>query len=83
MPYYEQEFPFEEIKDYEGDYFLSIEHLLVKGYTPNQIWSVVEADDNVFIYGPMHHYVNLIGYIATKEYHNMNTYYCESFSLDE
>jgi hypothetical protein len=80
MKVHEQDFPFDEIKKESGDYFNTIQEAMNAGYIPNQIWSVVEGDDEkVFIYGPCHHVVNLIGYIATKEYHDGETYYQEEF----
>jgi hypothetical protein len=78
MIVHETEFPFEEIKDINGNYFESATHALEHGFDENQIWSVVEENDT-FIYGPSHHYINLIGYIATKEHHDGDTYYEEKY----
>tara|TARA_R110002033_G_scaffold38659_2_gene78143 strand:- start:187 stop:522 length:336 start_codon:yes stop_codon:yes gene_type:complete len=85
---YKQEFPFDEVSrmdedgDY-GDYANNQQELRDRGYAESQIWSVVEADcddddldcHSVFIYGPSHHFCNKIGYMATKEHHDGNTYY--------
>jgi hypothetical protein len=72
------EFPFVEIKDENGDYFSGgITQVRVAGYDDNQIWSVTESDGTI-CYGPPHHYVNLLGHIATTERHDGNTYYEES-----
>ena len=95
MADYEEEFPFEEIRDngdIDGDYFYKIEQAreMVKqlGLTEgdNHIWSVVEGDgaDGVesLSYGPSHHYVNLLGYIITREAHDGETYYHETWERD-
>lgn len=37
-------------------------------------------NDNVFVYGPSQHYIDVIGYIATKETHDGETYYTEDES---
>tara|TARA_B100000787_G_C16031398_1_gene222929 strand:- start:297 stop:581 length:285 start_codon:yes stop_codon:yes gene_type:complete len=88
---HEEDFPFEEIRDEGGDYFYRISELLALGYVESQIWSVVSGDDEVdqngqrwiyFTYGPSHHYVNLIGYVATKEHHDGDTYYEEAMDMD-
>jgi hypothetical protein len=75
------EFPFEEIRRSDGDYFDTWTEAKSAGYLDNQIWSVVE-EDGVWIYGPPHHYINRLGYIATKEQHDNNTYYEETIELD-
>ncbi len=75
------DFPFNELKKHTGDYYdnrMEMEHA---GFEEKQMWSVThgEGDDGSesYCYGPVHHYVNLIGYIATAEYHDGNTYYEE------
>jgi hypothetical protein len=78
MIIHKTEFPFEEIKDVNGDYFTSVTHALEHGFDENQVWSVVIEDD-VWVYGPSHHYINLIGYIATEEHHDGDTYYEEQY----
>ncbi len=76
---YEKEFPFDEIRDEHGDYFMTIEDAKKHtGYDESHIWSVTECE-NTWTYGASHHYVNLIGYLATHEAHDGNTYYEESF----
>ena len=79
---YEEDFPFQEYRQESGDFFDSINDAMLKGFTQDQIWSVVESGerDDCYIYGPSHHYVNLIGYVATKEKHDDNTYYIEDWS---
>jgi NAD(P)H-flavin reductase len=79
---YEQDFPFLEYRQDSGDYFTSINDAMLKGFLQDQIWSVVESgeSDHCYIYGPPHHWVNLIGYVATKEKHDDNTYYIEHWS---
>lgn len=84
MEYIEGDFPYEEIRDHNGDYFRSPDHAMtVTGLSENHIWSVTEGDEDVsvFLYGPSHHYINLIGYIATKEEHDGNTYYEEKIDM--
>jgi|TARA_R110000851_G_scaffold310594_1_gene470448 hypothetical protein len=76
MPTHKTDFPFEEIKDKNGNYFNSVGHALKEGFDVDQIWSVTE-DGNTFVYGPGYHQVNLIGVIATKERHDGHTYYEE------
>lgn len=71
-----QEFPFEEIRDESGDYFRTINDAIIAGYDEDQIWSVVEVD-GAYSYGPTHHFVNLVGYVATTERHDGDTYYHE------
>jgi len=79
-------FPFEEIRDRNGDYFNSIREIEVLGFKRNQIWAVTEYDseDTGYEYtiyiGPSHHFVNLIGYFATSEAHDNNTYYFENIN---
>ena len=78
------EFPFDEIKDANGDYFDTID-LAIKqtGLTVDHVWSItqddhMEKDDwQVFITGPSHHYCNLLGYVVTEKPHDGNTYYIE------
>ena len=74
---HEQEFPFDEIRDQHGDYFSTVADAKKhSGYDESHIWSVTECE-GAWSYGPSHHYVNLIGYIATHESHDGNTYYEE------
>lgn len=67
-------FPFAEIRTGTEDYFSTWEAVQRAGYDDNQIWSVVESEGS-YSYGPPHHIVNLVGYIATKERHDFQTYY--------
>jgi hypothetical protein len=79
---HEQDFPFEEHREAEsGDFFSCIDDAISSGFQKNQIWSVVESGngDHCYIYGPPRHWVNLIGYVATKEKHDDNTYYVEDW----
>lgn len=79
---HEQEFPFEEYRDEAGDFFISAEEAAHHtGLDMFHIWSVVECD-GVFCYGPAHHYVNVLGFIATQEAHDGDTYYKEPYALD-
>jgi len=74
--FYSEDFPFEEIRDENGDYFSSAWQPLKLGYKITQIWSVAEHD-GTWCYGPPFHVVNVIGYIATTERHDNETYYEE------
>lgn len=80
-------FPFEEIRDDvvggNGDYFDSWKAAKDAGFDDDQIWSVTAGDDDVWCYGPPHHYVNHIGHIATTERHDNATYYIEDMGVDE
>ena len=70
-------FPFEEIRDKNGDYFSTVaEAKEVTGYDEYHIWSVTEGE-GTWCYGPPQHYVNLLGYVVTKESHDNETYYEE------
>jgi hypothetical protein len=75
------DFPYEEIRQPNGDYFPDWQAAKNAGFNDNQIWSVTDAegDDGSewIITGPPHHYINHIGHIATKEQHDDNTYYEE------
>jgi len=78
---HEKEFPFNELKMPTGDYYDNPAQMMHAGFEESQMWSVVEADSDdgaeYLCYGPVHHYVNLLGYIATAEKHDGNTYYNE------
>ena len=75
----EEEFPFEEIRRPDGDYWSNWKEAKEAGCDDNQIWSVVDGDDNFLIYGPPEHYVNHVGHTVTKERHDGNTYYEEKW----
>ena len=81
-----KDFTFEGIKDENGDFFNSTRELLDLGYVLSQIWSIgsEEGEDSkeYFVFGPSHHYVNLIGFIATEERHDGRTYYEELVSTE-
>ncbi len=84
MIYENTDFPFDEIRDSNGDYFETIDQAMKQtGLTVDNVWSVVSDDhmekDNwmVYIYGPSHHYCNILGYVVTKEPHDSETYYIE------
>jgi hypothetical protein len=74
--HHECEFPFEEIREVNGDYFRTRAAVKKAGFEDSQTWSVIECD-GAYSFGPPHHYVNLLGYIATTEHHDNNTYYHE------
>ncbi len=71
-------FPFDEIRaEPNGDYFDSVADAMAAGFDLDQVWSVVHGDGDSYCYGPSHHYVNLLGYVATTERHDGDTYYIE------
>ena len=77
---HQEDFPFEEIRDDSGDYFPTAEDAMdCTGFNAQHIWSVAEGDDNYsYVYGPSHHVINVLGYIATNEAHDGDTYYEET-----
>lgn len=81
MTTYQQDFPFEEIRKADGNYFDSWAEAKAAGWDDDQIWSIVEGDgdEETWVYGPPHHYVNVLGFIATNERHDGDTYYEETF----
>ena len=87
MAEYEVEFPFTELKTPTGDYYDNRIEMERAGFVESQMWSVTDADDDdgseYLCYGPVHHYVNLIGYIATAEHHDGDTYYIECVKTAE
>ncbi len=82
MTVFPTDFPFDEIRKgphdtvtNDGDYFDSVtEAMDITGLPENHIWCVMD-NDGVITYGPSHHYVNRIGYIATHKPHDGDTYY--------
>lgn len=82
MPLHTCDFPYEEIRLPSGDYFPSWQAARDAGYQDNQIWSVCE-DNGSYSYGPPHHIVNVLGFIATKETHDFETYYDEEAEPNE
>ena len=83
----EGDFPYEEIRRPDGDYFQSWQEAKDAGWDDDQIWSVTsaEGDDGSewIITGPPHHYVNHIGHVATLERHDNNTYYEECWRTED
>ena len=73
------DFPYAEIRKKCGNYFGSqTEAMQVTGLDEDHIWSVAICDEtDTYTYGPCHHFINVLGYIATKEAHDNNTYYEE------
>ena len=76
------EFPFEEIRRRDGNYFDTVEEAMRAGYKETQIWSVVESE-GTYTYGPSFHYINRLGYVATKEHHDNETYYHDESGKEE
>ena len=88
MFYENTDFPYEEIRRADGNYFDSVEEALTIAKDEYNIWSVIDDEievDNkryvVFTYGPSRHYVNVIGFVVTKEAHNGNTYFEEYLEM--
>lgn len=82
MADYFQDFPFEEIRREDGNYFNLVSDAIAAGHTLDHIWSVTESEGTV-TYGPSRHYINRLGYIATAEAHDDDTYYHEEPEEDE
>ena len=78
---HEKDFPFNELRMPDGDYYDNPTQMMHAGFEKSQMWSIVEADSDdgaeYLVYGPADHYVNLYGYIATAEHHDGDTYYNE------
>ena len=78
---YNEDFPFNELRTPTGDYYDNKTEMERAGFAETQMWSVVEADaddgSEYLCYGPVHHYVNILGYCATAEHHDGDTYYIE------
>jgi hypothetical protein len=81
------DFPYEEIRRPDGNYFRNWQEAKDAGFDDDQIWSVVsaEGDDGSewIIIGPPHHFCNHIGHVATLERHDNNTYYEECWRTAE
>lgn len=81
------DFPFEEFRAPDGNYFDSWGHAKDAGYDDNQIWSIIEGQEEDgsewFVYGPPQHFINHYGHVATKERHDHNTYYHECWRTAE
>lgn len=82
-----EEFPFTELKRPDGEYYHAPDEMLRAGFVPSQMWSIVEAEgvdgSEWYVTGPATHYCNLIGYVATAEHHDGNTYYHECIRTAE
>jgi len=76
MAEYNTDFPYAEIRKRNGDYFDTSLEAEQAGYAETQIWSVTKSD-GPYTYGPSFHYINVLGFIATKEHHDNDTYYHE------
>lgn len=84
---HEQEFPFNELKTPTGDYYDNPTQMMHAGFEKSQMWSVTaytrKDGSEYLIYGRVHHYINLYGYIATAEHHDGDTYYEECIKTAE
>ena len=81
----EDEFPYEEIRDPDGNYFLYYEDVIDAGYCEEQVWTVVSTDTDEgiwFAYDSTRRIVNVLGYIATKEHAVPGECYEEFVELD-
>ena len=86
------DFPFKEIRDANGDLFpAATAALYTTGFDYNHIWALIEGEDGEkdgyrtgsTTYGPPHHSVNVLGFIATKEAHDGDTYYEETYEMGD
>lgn len=82
MPLLIEDFPFDELRQPSGDYFDTAAQAIKAGHTLDHIWSVTLSEDeddsgDTFTYGPAYHCINVIGFIATNEQHDGDTYYEE------
>ena len=69
------DFPFAVLEQ-----FPNLPAALAAGHTREHLWSITEGDDpDLWLYGPPHHYVNLISIARTAEAHDGHTYYKEHF----
>ncbi len=86
MATHQTDFPYEEIRQAGGDYFDSYKDALLEANgIAAHVWSVVATDTDEgtsFMYGPGHHYINVIGWFLTQETHDGNTYYEEAGAND-
>lgn len=80
-------FPFTELRKPDGNYYDAPDEMVRAGFVPSQMWSVVEGEGSDgsewIITGPATHYVNIIGYCATAEHHDGETYYHECVKTAE
>ena len=76
------DFPFHEYRKESGDFFDTWVEARGEGFRDNQIWSVTEHE-NTIVYGPPQHYINLLGFVATKETHDGDTYYEEVIEMED
>ena len=79
MKMYQQDFPYEEIRKPSGDLWTSAREAMDDGWDEDQVWSVADDGETTWCYGPASHYVNVIGFVATNERHDGETYYEESW----
>ena len=65
------EFPYEEIRRADGNYFDSWKEVTTAGYADTQIWCVTTGDEEQgtwFCYENTRRFVDVLGFIATKEH---------------
>ena len=89
----EADFPYKEIRKGSGDMFSTAEEAMkCTGYDESHIWSIGDCDGEGWaggerygfaMYGPSCHYINILGFIATKERHDGDTYFTECYSMGE
>jgi hypothetical protein len=76
----ELSFPFEEVAR-----FITLSQARAAGVPLEHLWSVSEGEDDgdwrCWIYGPSHHFVNLLHFVQTKEKHDGKTYYEETWQV--
>ena len=87
MKNFYKDFPFTELRTPTGDYYDAPADMMRAGFVPSQMWSIVESEgadgSEWYVYGPSTHYINIIGYCATAEHHDGETYYHECIKTAE
>ena len=80
-----EEFPYEEIRRADGNYFDSWSEVSDAGYSYRQTWCITSSDSEQgtwFCYDNAPHFVNVLGFIATNEHAKPGEYY-EELLLNE
>jgi hypothetical protein len=66
-----KDFPYDEIRRDDGNYFDSWKEVKAAGYAKTQTWCITTGDSEHgtwFCYDSSPHFVNVMGYVATKEH---------------
>ena len=79
-------FPYEEIKDTDGNYFQRYQDVLDAGFSDAQVWTVIVTDEDLGLwitYDNGYRFVNVLGYVASKEEVTAEECYEEWVELDD